>query len=96
MDEELKKTERYQDDNNDFPGYPMYPTTDDIYSKLKEETDIDPEHTDKTKSSVEKPEAMLNEKNFKEDVTGGDLDIPGSELDDDQENIGSEDEENNS
>ena len=34
-------------------------------------------------------------KNFEEDMTGGDLDIPGSELDDDQELIGSEDEENN-
>jgi hypothetical protein len=36
-----------------------------------------------------------NEKDFKDDVSGNDLDIPGSELDDDQENIGSEDEENN-
>jgi hypothetical protein len=30
-----------------------------------------------------------------EDMSGGDLDIPGSELDDAQEEIGSEDEENN-
>jgi len=29
------------------------------------------------------------------DVTGIDLDVPGAELDDDQENIGNEDEENN-
>jgi hypothetical protein len=35
-----------------------------------------------------------NEK-FQEDMSGGDLDIPGSELDDAQEEIGSEDEENN-
>jgi hypothetical protein len=28
-------------------------------------------------------------------MTGSDLDVPGSELDDDQEIIGSEDEENN-
>jgi hypothetical protein len=27
--------------------------------------------------------------------TGADLDVPGSELDDQQENVGSEDEENN-
>jgi hypothetical protein len=33
-------------------------------------------------------------KNF-EDVSGLDLDIPGSELDDDMEQTGSEDEENN-
>ena len=37
----------------------------------------------------------MNEKNFEEDVSGGDLDIPGSELDDEQENSGNEDEENN-
>jgi hypothetical protein len=30
------------------------------------------------------------------DFSGKDLDVPGSELDDDQEDIGSEDEENNS
>ncbi len=30
------------------------------------------------------------------DFSGGDLDVPGSELDDEQEDIGSEDEENNS
>jgi len=36
-----------------------------------------------------------NEKDFEDDMSGGDLDIPGSELDDQQESIGSEDEENN-
>ena len=36
-----------------------------------------------------------NEKNFRDDMSGSDLDVPGSELDDQQENIGSEDEENN-
>lgn len=36
-----------------------------------------------------------NEKDFSEDMSGDDLDIPGSELDDQQEGVGSEDEENN-
>ena len=36
-----------------------------------------------------------NEKDFIEDQSGSDLDVPGSELDDEQEKIGSEDEENN-
>lgn len=36
-----------------------------------------------------------NEKVFSEDMVGDDLDVPGSELDDKQEFIGSEDEENN-
>ncbi len=37
----------------------------------------------------------LNEKSFKDDLSGDDLDVPGSELDDDEEAVGSEDEENN-
>ncbi len=36
-----------------------------------------------------------NTENFDTDHTGDDLDVPGSELDDEQEDIGSEDEENN-
>ncbi len=36
-----------------------------------------------------------HETEFEEDRSGGDLDVPGSELDDRQERIGSEDEENN-
>lgn len=38
---------------------------------------------------------QLIERKRKVDFTGGDLDVPGSELDDAQEKIGSEDEENN-
>jgi hypothetical protein len=37
----------------------------------------------------------LNEKGFKNDVAGDDLDVPGAEDDDENENIGEEDEENN-
>lgn len=40
-------------------------------------------------------EEGMNEKDFEEDMSGDDLDVPGSELDDQQESIGSEDEENN-
>lgn len=39
---------------------------------------------------------LLNEESSADDVTGKDLDVPGSELDDDNEDIGEEDEENNS
>ena len=81
-------------EKNGFPGYPAYPASEDIYSRDKEETEIDPEDPAKLKAPVEES-GKLNEKNFKQDVTGGDLDVPGAELDDDQENIGSEDEENN-
>ncbi|MES2567772.1 MAG: hypothetical protein V4565_12945 [Bacteroidota bacterium] len=79
---------------NKLPGYKHYPASEDIYRKLKEETDIDPEDTAHLKSQNEIP-GKRNEKDFKDDVSGNDLDIPGSELDDDMENIGSEDEENN-
>lgn len=36
-----------------------------------------------------------NTENFDTDHSGDDLDVPGSELDDEQEDIGEEDEENN-
>jgi hypothetical protein len=39
--------------------------------------------------------APLNEESFKNNVTATDLDIPGAELDDANEEIGEEDEENN-
>jgi len=77
-----------------FPGYPLYPPEDDIYYAGKKESDIDPEYPTKKKSRNEVPETM-NEKDFKDDMSGSDLDIPGAELDDQQEDIGSEDEENN-
>lgn len=78
----------------EFSGYPLYPTSEDIYYRGKEEHDIDPEDFSKLKSPNQKPEDK-NAKNFEDDMTGGDLDIPGSELDDGQEALGSEDEENN-
>lgn len=37
----------------------------------------------------------LNEGSFGEETSGADLDIPGAELDDENEDIGAEDEENN-
>ena len=77
-----------------LPGYPLYPQSDDIFNHSKEETEINPEDISKVKSANEK-EGTKNEKNFQDDVSGSDLDIPGSELDDLQENVGSEDEENN-
>ena len=37
----------------------------------------------------------LNEESFGREVSGDDLDVPGADLDDDEEAIGDEDEENN-
>ncbi|MFA7325812.1 MAG: hypothetical protein WC121_04050 [Candidatus Kapaibacterium sp.] len=75
-------------------GYPVYPPSDDIYNKGIKEMALNPEDISKKKTKNEK-EGVANEKNFSEDMSGDDLDVPGSELDDEQEKIGSEDEENN-
>ncbi len=74
MAEDLKNTEKNKEDgNHDFPGYPLYPATDDIYGKLKEEMEIDPENPTLTKSKNDDASLKLNAKDFKDDVTGGDL-----------------------
>ncbi|MBV5314310.1 MAG: hypothetical protein JZU47_13495 [Prolixibacteraceae bacterium] len=68
---------------NDLPGYPLYPESEDIFSRSIKEDDLNPEDISNKKKSPE---------NHLESI---DLDIPGSELDNDMEIIGSEDEENN-
>jgi hypothetical protein len=79
-----------------LPGYPLYPAAEDIYGQYKEEKSIDPEDISKIKGSSDNARAgKKNEKYFVGDESGSDLDVPGSELDDEQEKIGSEDEENN-
>ena len=93
-------------DNIDLPGRKAgmeeqvafeYPASEDIYNRATKVADIDPEDTASKKDIVEmnKKGEVKNEKDFKDDHSGKDLDIPGTELDDDQEDIGSEDEENN-
>jgi hypothetical protein len=86
-----------KENKNGLPGYLPYPQADDIYRRSKEEPDIDPEDTLKNKSpNDEGRDGEDNERSFREDVSGRDLDVPGSELDDLQEDNGNEDEENNS
>ena len=99
MKQDYKNTKRpIQDAESDmkqnFPGYPKYPASQDIYSQFKEESEIDPENPSILKDSEEDTGAW-NEKTFDEDLIGGDLDVPGSEMDNEQENNGMEDEENN-
>ena len=80
----------------DLPGYPLYPASEDIFIKSKEEGNINPEDISKSKELNDNNTiGKNNEKDFIEDQSGSDLDVPGSELDDEQEKIGSEDEENN-
>jgi hypothetical protein len=89
----LKTEETDQEKNLDSLNYPP---SEDIYNKGHKEGGINPADISKKKIPVEiNNRGELNEKNFEVDMSGGDLDIPGSELDDAQEEIGSEDEENN-
>ena len=91
-----KKQLTYEEEENNLPGYPAYPSSEDIYSNYLEEKDINPEDISKTKEFVKKHSGRTSHGNeFFDDVPGSDLDIPGSELDDNMEFIGSEDEENN-
>jgi len=71
-----------------------YPATEDIYNQAEKIATIDPEDTSHLKEKNLEGEYELNEKN-PNDVSDSNLDIPGAELDDQQEAIGSEDEENN-
>ncbi|MEO8962748.1 MAG: hypothetical protein ABI325_12760 [Ginsengibacter sp.] len=45
--------------------------------------------------STDEDGTPLNEDSFDKNITGRDLDVPGADLDDDEEKIGEEDEENN-
>ncbi len=89
--------EKTPDDANDNPlEYPLYPDSEDIYNKFKKEENIDPEDISKVKKSGKSDKARTEvEKETNAGAPGSDLDIPGSELDDEQENTGNEDEENN-
>lgn len=81
---------------DNLPGYPVYPEEEDIYNNYEEEIDIDPENLFQKKDSGEKMRFKRNpELNLDDEFPGDDLDIPGAELDDEMEIIGSEDEENN-
>lgn len=79
--------------SENLEGYPSYPISEDIYTHDEKLDNLNPEDLSKNKAPNEK-EGSYNEKSFKEDMFGDDLDIPGSELDNQQEKLGNEDEEN--
>lgn len=85
---------RSSDDNPE--GYPSYPANEDIYKKFHQESEIDPEEISTNKGTDEKDESGNNIGNNPEmKRSGRNLDVPGSEMDDKQEDMGNEDEENN-
>jgi len=81
-DPKNRDQERRDQEKEKFPGYPHQAPGEDIYNQEIEEPDIDPETLTKKQSADDT------------DNNPG-LDIPGTELDDQQEDVGSEDEENN-
>jgi hypothetical protein len=94
----MNLTDRQKDseEKDNLQGYPLYLHSEDIYSKYKKGKEINSEDVSINKESNEKRSwGTNNEKDFDDDLSGSDLDIPGSELDDELESTGSEDEENN-
>ena len=91
MKDKSDNIEKKIEDNLDKMNYP---SSEDIYSQDKEITNLDIGKVS-TNDQLNTEENLWNENAFDNDKLGDDLDVPGSELDDKQENIGSEDEENN-
>ena len=73
-------------------GYQFYPESEDIYNKFREEKNMDPEDISRLKEPGRSDNALTNigveSNNY---VFGSNLDVPGSELDDEQANVGNED-----
>lgn len=86
------KNKKSTEIETEFPGYPLYPASEDIYHNG---TKVDTLESEETPTSSKSEEGEWNEKGLEEDLTGDDLDVPGSELDDENEETGNEDEENN-
>lgn len=83
------------DKDNNLEGYQPYPDNEDIYEQFEKESGVNPADTSKVKRSGKNNALRQQALDKKHRLSGKDLDIPGSELDDSQEVIGNEDEENN-
>lgn len=90
MDPNRKEKEPFDDD---LPG--NYPPHEDIFRQGLIDPTVDPDDISRLKNSENLDADEWNEKSLGEDETGDDLDVPGSEYDDADEEIGREDEENN-
>ena len=76
------KEDKSKEKKIELPGYIPYPPGEDIFVQSK-----------KVENKRDKKDSPLRA--LSPDRMGDALDVPGSELDNEQENIGSEDEENN-
>ena len=82
---------RSSQDEDQFPGYPHYPAKEDIFNPGNDEDKIPLDTTGENLPGEISPVPPSGQRKSRSD----DLDIPGSELDDENESIGEEDEENN-
>lgn len=92
---DAKPTDKKSESNEEekFPGYPAYPANEDITYRGEQE-DLDVEKVTRSsrinnelaRESAGNPEELNEEEG---------LDVPGADLDDQNELIGEEDEENN-
>jgi hypothetical protein len=89
----MKKSNPKPDKPKD--GYPPYPKDQDIYRKEKEDKSVDPDDLDAIDKETDPNNTVRGGTSVDVDRMGGDLDVPGAELDDTQEKVGNEDEENN-
>ncbi|PSL49297.1 hypothetical protein CLV51_101628 [Chitinophaga niastensis] len=103
---EDKNTEKKKEEDEQFPGYPVYPASEDIMNTKNREREVDLDidqvtgsfrHNSELPAGKQKgpKKSDEQEETWRQDKTGDDLDVPGAELDDDEEAIGKEDEENN-
>ncbi|SHL92268.1 hypothetical protein SAMN05444266_105483 [Chitinophaga jiangningensis] len=103
-----KNTDKNKKDKEqeEFPGYPEYPASEDIMNRDNRDNEVDLDMDEVTRSfrhnseippkkGQKRPKGDEQEETWRNDKIGDDLDVPGSDLDDDDEAIGSEDEENN-
>ncbi|MCF6401889.1 hypothetical protein L3C95_03330 [Chitinophaga filiformis] len=86
-----KKSRSKEDEK--FPGYPAYPANEDITYRGEQE-DLDVEKVTRS-SRINNELARESSGNPAEQEGEEGLDVPGSDLDDENERIGEEDEENN-
>ena len=93
----MKSTDKpINTEDSKAPDFLNYPPSEDIYRQGKKEEEIDPSDTSKMKQTdVQSNFNEIEELDFEKIKSGSDLDVPGSELDNEMEDIGSEDEENN-
>lgn len=72
-----------KEENNNLHGYPLYSAGEDFYSKYQEDKDVDPENIllveDFAGSEDITTISVLDSENLS---SASDLDVPGSELDD--------------